>query len=105
MTVFQQVLWMFVNLRVLGEQPTFPLSQESLIQYAVALELQYSRLCSRLSTDHRRDAIAIASQIIGLLGLTEAAEPLPPRLLVLLDHHSWSLVRPCSAANDDGPSA
>jgi hypothetical protein len=89
MTVFQQVLWMFVNLRALGEQPRWPLSQESLIQYAVALELQYSRICSRLGAERRRDATAIASQIIGLLGLTEAAEPLPPRLLVLLERHSW----------------
>ena len=44
MTVFQQVLWMFVNIRVLGKQPRMPLPRESLIQYAVALELQYSRI-------------------------------------------------------------
>ena len=43
MTIFQQVLWMFVNIRVLGKQPRSPLPRESLIQYAVALELQYSR--------------------------------------------------------------
>jgi hypothetical protein len=36
MTVFQQVLWMFVNIRVLGKQPRLPLPRESLIQYAVA---------------------------------------------------------------------
>jgi hypothetical protein len=43
MTVFQQVLGMHVNIRVLGKQPRFPLPRESLIQYAVALELQYCR--------------------------------------------------------------
>jgi hypothetical protein len=65
MTVFERVLWMLVNIRLLGQQPRFPLPGESLIHYAAA----------------------IASRIVGLLGLTEAAEPLAPRLLVLLEHH------------------
>jgi hypothetical protein len=88
MTVFQQVLWMIVNIRLLGKQPRLPLPQESLIQYAVALELQYSRICMRVGTARRREAAAIAWQIVGLLGLTEAAEPLPRRLLVLLERQS-----------------
>jgi hypothetical protein len=88
MTVFQQVLWMFVNIRVLGKQPRLPLPRESLIQYAVALERQYSRICMRVGTARRREAAAIAWQIVGLLGLTEAAEPLPRRLLVLLERQS-----------------
>jgi hypothetical protein len=88
MTVFQQVLWMFVNIRVLGKQPRLPLPRESLIQYAVALELQYSRICMRVGTARRREAVAVAGRIVGLLGLTEAAEPLPPRLLVLLERQS-----------------
>jgi hypothetical protein len=88
MTVFQQVLWMFVNIRVLGKQPRLPLPRESLIQYAVALELQYSRICMRVGTARRREAAAIAWRIVGLLGLTEAAEPLPRRLLVLLERQS-----------------
>jgi hypothetical protein len=88
MTVFQQVLWMLVNIRVLGKQPRLPLPRESLIQYAVALELQYSRICMRVGTVRRREAAAIAWRIVGLLGLTEAAEPLPRRLLVLLERQS-----------------
>ena len=88
MTVFQQVLWMFVNIRLLGKQPRLPLLRESMIQYAVALELQYSRICMRVGPARRREAAAIAWQIVGLLGLTEAAEPLPRRLLVLLERQS-----------------
>jgi hypothetical protein len=88
MTVFQQVLWMFVNIRVLGKQPRLPLPRESLIQYAVALELQYSRICMRVGTARRRETAAITWRIVGLLGLTEAAEPLPRRLLVLLERQS-----------------
>jgi hypothetical protein len=88
MTVFQQALWTFVNIRVLGRQPRLPLPRESLIEYAVALNLQYSRICIRLGTNRRHEAAAIARRIVGLLGLTEAAEPLPRRLLVLLDRQS-----------------
>jgi hypothetical protein len=88
MTVFQQVLWMFVNIRLLGKQPRLPLLRESMIQYAVALELQYSRICVRAGTARRREAAAIAWRIVGLLGLTGAAEPLPRRLLVLLERQS-----------------
>ena len=79
---------MFVNIRVLGKQPRLPLPRESLIQYAVALQLQYSCICTQLGMDRRRKAAAIAWRIVGLLGLTEAAEPLPPRLLVLLERLS-----------------
>ena len=61
MTVFQQVLWMFVNIRLLGKQPRLPLLRESMIQYAVALELQYSRICMRVGTARRREAVAIAA--------------------------------------------
>jgi hypothetical protein len=88
MTVFHQILWMLVNIRMLGKQPRLPLPTESLIQYAVALELQYSRICTRLGTARRLEAAAITCQIVGLLGLTEAAEPLPTLLLVLLERHS-----------------
>jgi hypothetical protein len=87
MTVFQQVLWMFVNLRVLGKQPRLPLSRENLVQYAIALELQYCRISTRLETARRLEAAAIAWRIVGLLGLTQAAEPLPPLLLILLERH------------------
>jgi hypothetical protein len=90
MTVFQQVLWMFVNIRVLGKKPRLPLSRETLAQYAIALELQYCRISMRLGTARRLEAVAIAWRIVGLLGLTEAAEPLPPPLLILLKRHRSS---------------
>jgi len=85
MTVYQQVLWMLVNIRLLGRQPRLPLSGESLTHYAAALEIHYSRICAQLGTARRRESTAIAWRIVGLLGLTEAAEPLPPRLLRLLN--------------------
>jgi hypothetical protein len=44
MTAFERVLWMLVNMRLLGQQPRFPLPGESLIHYAAALEIQYSRV-------------------------------------------------------------
>src|SRR3984885_12649470 len=88
MTEFHQVLWMFVNIRVLWKQPRMPLPRESLIQYAVALELQYRRICMRVGAAHRRDAAAIAWRVVGRPALTEAAEPLPRRLPVLLERQS-----------------
>jgi hypothetical protein len=61
--------------------------RESLINYAAVLEIQYSRICVQLGTARRREAVTIAGKIIALLGLTQAAEPLPPKLLSLLDRH------------------
>ena len=87
MTVTQQILWMLLNIRLLGKKPRLPRSQESLIHYAAALEIQYCRICTSLGRVRRREATDIAWGIIGLLGLTQAAEPLPPRLLGLLDRH------------------
>jgi hypothetical protein len=87
MTVLQQILWMFVNIRVLGKEPRLPLSRENLIQYVVALELQYCRISMQLGTARRLEAIAIAGRLVRLLGLMEAAEPLPPPLLILLERH------------------
>jgi hypothetical protein len=40
MPVFQQILWLFVNIRICGKQPRLPVPGESLIEYAVALQLQ-----------------------------------------------------------------
>jgi hypothetical protein len=87
MTVFEQVLWMFVNIRVLGKQPRLPAYGDDLIRYAAALEVQYSRICTQPGIASRRQTATTAWQLVGLLGLTEAAEPLPPRLLVLLERH------------------
>ena len=87
MTVFEQVLRTFVYIRVLGNQPTLPAPGDDLIRYAAALEVQYSLICKQSGIARRRQTAIIAWHLIELLGLTEAAEPLPPRLLVLLDRH------------------
>src|ERR1017187_2542143 len=60
MTVFQQVLWMLANIRVLGKQPGLPAQGDDLIRYAVVLELQYSRICTQLGIARRRQMAAIA---------------------------------------------
>jgi len=60
---------------------------DDLIRYAAALEVQYSRICTQPGIASRRQTATTAWQLIGLLGLTEAAEPLPPRLLILFDRH------------------
>jgi hypothetical protein len=77
MTLFQQVLWMTVNIRVLGKEPASPLYGRSLIQYAATLQLQYSRICTQVGSSRRREGLIVANGIIQLLGLIEAAEPLP----------------------------
>jgi hypothetical protein len=87
LTVFQQILWMFVNIRLLGREPRSPRNRESLIHYAAVLEIQYSRICVDLGTARHREVATIAGRIIALLGLTQAAEPLPPRILSLFDRH------------------
>jgi hypothetical protein len=81
------VPWMFVNIRVLGKPPRLPAYGDDLIRYAAALEVQYSRLCKQPGIARRSEAATLACQLTGLLGLTEAAEPLLPRLLALLERH------------------
>ena len=87
MTVFEQILWFLIQIRLLGRPPKLPIPRESLIHYAAVLEIQYSRICVQLGTARRREVVAIAGGIIALLGLTQAAEPLPPKLLSLLDRN------------------
>jgi hypothetical protein len=87
MSLFQQILWMIVRIRLLDGQPRLPLSGESLIHYAAALQVQHSRICTHLGAARRHEAVDIAGRIVGLLGLTQAAEPLPPQLLGLLARH------------------
>ncbi len=87
MNLFQQILWMIVKIRLLGRPPSLPLVGESLIHYAAVLELQYSRICEHLGPLRRHEVVDIARRIVGLLGLTQAAEPLPPQLLGLLARH------------------
>ena len=50
-------------------------------------EFTVSRICTQPGIARRRQTATTAWQLIGLLGLTEAAEPLPPRLLVLRECH------------------
>ncbi len=87
MIVFQQVLWMFLNIRLLGEEPRPPTGDEPLSHYAASLQLQYSRLCAVLEPRHRQEAVEAAHKLIAWLGLIEATEPLPSGLLSLLQRH------------------
>jgi hypothetical protein len=66
MTVFQQVLWMLVNIRVLGKQPRLPAQGDDLIRYAAVLELQYGRICAQLGIARRRQMATISWRFIGL---------------------------------------
>ena len=68
--------------------------RESLIHYAAVLEIQYSRICVQLGTARRREVVTMAGGIVALLGLTQAAEPLPPSLLGLLARHDSRTPRP-----------
>ena len=83
MTVFQQVLWLFVNIRMLGGEPEAPLQFETLIDYTVALRVQYWAICRQSGFKKCCEAEALSRRIIQLLGLVDAARPLPPRLLTL----------------------
>jgi hypothetical protein len=83
MTVFQQVLWLFVNIRMLGREPEAPLQFETLTDYTVALRGQYWAICRQSGFKKCCEAEALSRAIIKLLGLVDAARPLPPRLLTL----------------------
>ena len=82
--VFEHILWMFVCLRLLGSEPADPSPGMTLFAYAAELELQYCRLGSSAGTAASSQAREITRDLIGILGLPQAAEPLPPSLLPLL---------------------
>ncbi|MDP9050325.1 MAG: hypothetical protein M3O31_06300 [Acidobacteriota bacterium] len=83
MTVFQQVLWLFINIRMLGGEPEAPLQFETLTDYTVALRVQYWAISRQSGFKECCEAEALSRRIIQLLGLVDAARPLPPRLLTL----------------------
>jgi hypothetical protein len=83
MTVFQQVLWLFVSIRMLGGEPEAPLQFETLTDYTVALRVQHWTICRQSGFKKCCEAEALSRGIIQLLGLVDAARPLPPRLLTL----------------------
>jgi len=87
MSVFKQILWMIVTIRLLGNKPKLPSCRESLVEYAAVLEIQYSRICANVGVARHRESAVMARGIVGLLGLIEAAEPLPSLLLVLRERH------------------
>ena len=82
--VFDHILWMFVCLRLLGSEPTAPSPGITLFAYAAELELQYCRLRSSAGAANSLQARELTRKLIGILGLPQAAEPLPPSLLPLL---------------------
>jgi len=86
MTVFEHVLWMLLNLRLLGREPRQPRGRERLIDYAVALQLEYSRTCAQADAAPCHST-EVARRLIDLIGLAAAAEPLPRHLLPMLQRH------------------
>ena len=82
--VFEHILWMFVWLRLLGSEPVNPSPGMTVFAYAAELEFQYCRLCVSVDSAASRQARELTRDLIGILGLPQAAEPLPPSLLPLL---------------------
>ena len=103
MNLFQQILWMIVKIRLLGRPPSLPLAGESLIHYAAVLELQYSRIYEHLGPLRRHEVADIAGRIVGLLGLTEAAEPLPP-LRTLVPEETAPSLTPSPSSPTEWPA-
>ena len=82
--LLEHILWMFVCLRLLGSEPASPSPGMTLFAYAAELEIQYCRLRSSTGAASSLQARELTRKVIGILGLPEAAEPLPPSLLPLL---------------------
>ncbi|MGB8478580.1 MAG: hypothetical protein WCE63_07035 [Acidobacteriaceae bacterium] len=82
--VFDHILWMFVCLRLLGAEPSFPRPGDSLVQYVAALEIEYCRIRLVAGPAACCEAGELARHLIRILGLPQAAEPLPSALLPLL---------------------
>ncbi len=82
--VFEHILWMFVCLRLLGSEPTAPTPGITLFAYAAELEIQYCRLRVSAGAAASSEARELTLKLIGIFGLPQAAEPLPPTLLPLL---------------------
>lgn len=82
--VFEHILWMFVCLRLLGSEPAAPSTGMTLFAYAAELEMQYCRLRVSAGAAASSEARELTRDLVGILGLSQAAEPLPPSLLQLL---------------------
>ena len=82
--VFEHILWMFVCLRLLGSEPPSPSPGMTVFAYAAELEFQYCQICDSVGVAARREARELTRDLIGILALPQAAEPLPPTLLPLL---------------------
>jgi hypothetical protein len=84
----EHILWMFVYLRLLGSEPAAPSPSMTLFAYAAELEIQYCQLCVSVGAAASHQAREITSDLIRILGLPQAAEPLPALLLPLLFRNS-----------------
>ena len=82
--VFEHILWMFACLRLLGSEPVNPSPGMTVFAYAAELELQYCRLRVSAGAAASSEARELTRDLVGILGLPQAAEPLPPSLLPLL---------------------
>ncbi len=84
MLIFQHVLRMIVLLRLLDVEPIDTRSSRTLLHYAARLELQYCQICLQYDQEKILEARALTTQLIDLVGLVSAAQPLPYGLATLL---------------------
>ena len=68
---------------MLGAKPDAPLRSQALIDYTVALRIQYWTIRRQSGFKKCCEAEGLSRGIIQRLGLVDAARPLPPRLLTL----------------------
>ena len=59
--VFDHILWMFICLRLMGGDPPTPSPEDSLVQYAAALEIEYCQLRISAGTTACREAGELAA--------------------------------------------
>jgi len=57
----------------------------TLFAYAAGLEIQYCQLCVSVGAAASRQARELTRDFIGIVGLPQVAEPLPPNLLLFRD--------------------
>jgi hypothetical protein len=87
MTALDRILKMVALIRMFGVAPAAPTEQDDLVSYVAALRRQLCAVTAKQGVRATRNALTLARLSIKMLGPTTAAEPLPPRLLRLLQSH------------------
>jgi hypothetical protein len=85
--VQKHVLSMVVSMRLLGRELPPPTRGDTLFSYAAKLEVQYCQARLAAGPMASQQARELSRALVRLLGLPQAAGPLPPALLALLVRH------------------